>query len=192
MKKLIFSFFLMISIGFAQQSPTIIISGTLPAIEDTYVRLSYQQMGSYETMEIPVIDGQFKMEVPNLEAGVYRVVLTWPRSEKNRLYQSRDKTGVVVDRDLGASPMNVIKPIYINPDQSTQYFLKLEKDVPEAVFRDLNNEDLITDIFRIKVISSSMDGQLYEMLDSLKKGYNNAYANCNTPHSLDHGFSMLS
>src|SRR5690554_3856502 len=136
MKKLIFSFFLMISIGFAQQSPTIIISGTLPAIEDTYVRLSYQQMGSYETMEIPVIDGQFKMEVPNLEAGVYRVVLTWPRSQhgismaKFGYWIARWKE-VQVGGDSGFIPMGTSRSVG-HPVLSVIYPNGVRLEVPSA------------------------------------------------------------
>lgn len=159
----------------ARDTSSVQISGIFPAVDGLSITVTSEGSNS-KAIEVPLQNGKFSIDIPQLTTGIYRISFRWPRNEFNQIRLYRDREGVV-KQDTIASPMIISKTLYINPDQSDQYHLTLNRDIPLKEFNVLGNFDLLkTALFYVQVTSTSEDSQLYEMLTMLDAEYRSNYA----------------
>lgn len=160
----------------AQDTSSVQISGIFPAVVGLSVTITSDGSNS-KAIEVPLQDGKFNIDIPQLTTGIYRISFRWRRNEFNQIRLYRDREGVVKQDTIASSPLIISKYIYINIDQSDRYHLTPKKDIPLEEFNKLGSFDLLkTTIFYMQVTSTSEDGQLYEMLTSLDADYRSNYA----------------
>lgn len=147
------------------QNQKIHITGSLPDVQGGSVF-----MYSYHINE-PLKNGKFDIWLDSVNEGEYTIAILYPNKDSSIIF--RNEQGKIITKKNNHPTIGFSKRFYINPQQATKYKIEPSKKITIKMLDHFGYTDKYrTDLFRLKIISGSEDGNLYEKLDCLKDYYN--------------------